>query len=215
MIGRKFAPRAGALIATVAVLAGCALVDDARRELGPEPDGVTRAGAGRTTPPPSPAASASASAFAPPSATGGCPPSGVLVQAGDADAAMGLRAMGVHLVNCGSVPVTLNGYPGVRLLDRAGAALPVTVVQGTSGVASIEGFDTPPAPVTAAPGERLEVGLVWRNTVTDTTVDPVNGVFLEIVPAPGQPPQVVRPDGPVDVGTTGRLGVTAWRPARR
>ena len=29
-------------------------------------------------------------------------------------------------------------------------------------------------------------------------------------PDAGQPPQTVRPRGRVDLGTTGRLGVTAW-----
>jgi hypothetical protein len=128
---------------------------------------------------------------------------------GEVDAAMGLRAAGIELVNCGAVPVTMNGYPDVRVLDDDRAPLPVAVVHGSAGIALIPNFDTPPAPVTAAPGARLVAGLLWRNRV-DMGGDVVKGTYLEIVPAPGQPAQTIRPDGPIDLGTTGRLGVTAW-----
>lgn len=195
--------RIGVLLASAVLLAGCALVDDARREFEPEPE--TRSTA-RPEASPDPVTAHSTAAGEP----GGCPPSGMLVQTGPTDAAMGLRAMGIELVNCGSVPFTVNGYPAIRVLDDDRAPLPVTVLQGSSAVASIDGFDTPPAPVTAAPGERLVAGLVWRNTVEMGT-GPVNATYLEIVPAPGQPPQTVRPDHRMDLGTTGRLGVTAWR----
>lgn len=209
--GRPVARYLGALVASAALLAGCALVDDARREFEPEEASTPRPAG--TAPPRSPSPSSSPSAPSAPTvgdAAGGCPPSGTLVRAGTGDAAMGLRAMSIELVNCGPVPVTLNGYPDLRILDEDRAPLPVAVIQGSSAVALIDGFDTPPAPVTAMPGERLAAGLVWRNTV-DTVSDPVNGTYLEVVPAPGQPPQIVRPDGRIDVGTTGRVGITAWR----
>jgi hypothetical protein len=189
----------------VVLLAGCALVDDARREFGPD-QGPTAA---PSVPGPSPVAPSSPTA----EPSGGCPPSGVLVRPGRADAAMGLRAMGVYLVNCGTVPYAVNGYPEVRLLDGDRQPLPVTINLGTSGVATIDNFDTLPGPVTAAPGQQLAFGMVWRNTVTDTTTGPVNGVYLEVTPAPGQPAQTVRPEGRIDVGTTGRIGITAWGPA--
>jgi hypothetical protein len=228
--GRRAARYLGALLACAVLLAGCALVDDARREFGSEPDRETGSAARPEAdptagdPPPLPGGPygngepsgepSSQPSGQPSGLSGGCPPSGVLVRTGEVDAAMGLRAMGIELVNCGSVPFTVNGYPGVRVLDDARAPLPVTVGQGSSGVAAIDGFDTPPAPVTAAPGERLVAGLVWRNRV-DMAVEPVNGTYLEIVPAPGQPPQTVRPEGRIDLGTTGRMGVTAWSAARR
>ena len=155
-----------------------------------------------------------------PRATSPVPPKprcvdGVEISAGETSAAMGLRAMGIELVNCGTVPYTVNGYPAVRVLDEGRAPLPVAVIHGSAGVATLDNFDTPPTRVTAAPGERLAFGLVWRNTVTDTTVDPVNATYLEIVPAPGQVPQTVRPEGRLDLGTTGRLGITAWSRATR
>ena len=196
----------GVLLASAVLLAGCALVDDARREFGGEPE--RRAGRPPTaTGSPVPSTSPPGSGGAP----GVCPPSGVLVRTGEVDAAMGLRAMGIELVNCGTAPFSVNGYPEVRLLDDDRQPLPVTVGRGSSGIATLDSFDLPPAPATAAPGERLVAGLVWRNKVADMTTDPVSGTYLEVVPAPGLSPQVVRPDGPIDLGTTGRLGVAPWR----
>jgi hypothetical protein len=198
-IRRRFTPRLGMLLASAVLLAGCAPpppVDDVPPLVGPAYDSG----------PPEPPAGA---------ASGECPPSGVLVRAGAVDAASGLRAMRLELLNCGTAAYSVNGYPDVRVLDEDRKPFDVTVVRGSSAVALIDGFDTAPAPVTAMPGEWLTVGLVWRNTVTDVVVDPVNGTYLEVVPAPGQPPQTVRPDGPVDLGTTGRLGITAWGVPRR
>jgi hypothetical protein len=214
----------GVLTGAVLLLAGCALVDDARREAGSDPDrragpraGSTAPRPPATSPPPAGPYRSGEPGGAPDGSGGpqGCPSSGVLVRPGTSDAAMGLRVMGIELVNCGTVPYTVNGYPGVRLLDENWAPLPVAVIHGSAGVAVLDNFDTPPAPVTAAPGERLSFGLVWRNTVADTTIDPVNAIYLEVVPAPGQVPQTVRPEGRLDLGTTGRLGITAWRRASR
>ncbi|GAA0924912.1 DUF4232 domain-containing protein [Virgisporangium aurantiacum] len=216
--GRRVARSVGALLVSAGLLAGCALVDDARREFGSDTDpeagsaprpAVSTTGS-RSRPSANPTPSWSPSTAAP----GVCPPSGVLVRMGEVDAAMGLRAAGIELVNCGSVPVTLNGYPDVRVLDVGGAALPVAVVHGSADIALLPNFDTPPAPVTAAPGARLVAGLLWRNRV-DMGGDVVKGTYLEIVPAPGQPAQTIRPDGPIDLGTTGRLGVSAWTAPQR
>jgi hypothetical protein len=68
--------------------------------------------------------------------------------------------------------------------------------------------------VTAAPGARLVAGLLWRNRV-DMGGGVVKGTYLEVVPAPGQASQTIRPDGPIDLGTTGRLGVSAWSAPQR
>lgn len=208
----------GVLLVSTALLTGCALVDDVRREFGGEPerraDPSPTAPSGWTPPSPSPS-SPPPSPSTPSLSPDGCPPSGVLVRTGEVNAAMGVRAMGLELVNCGTVPFTVNGYPEVRLLDDDRRPLPVTVGRGSSGISTIDSYDVPPAPVTAAPGERLVAGLVWRNKVADMTTDPVNGTYLEVVPAPGQPPQVVRPTGGIDLGTTGRLGVAPWRAAAR
>lgn len=212
--GHRFTRRLGALLAAV-LLAGCAPQPGAGSgaEAGADPDAVRTPPVASTAPADGgPGGDDALSASVPP---GECPSSGVLVRAGAVDAALGLRAMRVELVNCGTVPYTVNGYPGVRVLDDARVPLDVTIVNGSSAVALIDDFDTAPAPVTAGPGERLVAGLVWRNTVTDAVAAPVNGTYLEIVPARDQPPQTVRPFGRVDLGTTGRLGVTAWGRSKR
>ena len=43
-----------------------------------------------------------------------CPPEGVRFEVGEGDAAMGLRVLGITLVNCGTRDYRLNGYPDVR-----------------------------------------------------------------------------------------------------
>lgn len=138
-----------------------------------------------------------------------CPESGVRVRALGTDAAMGLRALGVELVNCGTAAYPLHGYPALRLLDNDGTPIPVQVVEGAKGITS--GFDDPPRPLVLQPGERAGAALLWRNLVTDSTVVATNGERLEVAPAAGQPPQVVELDGPIDLGNTGRVGVSAWK----
>ena len=131
---------------------------------------------------------------------------------GDGDAAMGLRVTTLEMVNCGSRPVTVNGYPAVRVLDADQNPLDIQIINGSSTVALIPGFDTPPSQLTLQPGDKAEAGVVWRNTYTDTTDPPVNGAYLAVAPAVGDPWQTVTPRSHIDLGSTGRLGVTAWGP---
>ncbi|RLK14087.1 uncharacterized protein DUF4232 [Micromonospora sp. M71_S20] len=155
-----------------------------------------------------PTASASATAFwATPSTE--CPASGVRISSPGTSAAMGLRALGLELVNCGTKPYRLDGYPVLRLFDGDGDPIPVRVVDGAKEITS--GFDDPPRPLTLRPGERAGAAVLWRNLVTDSTVVATNGERLEVAPAVGVPAQVVGLDGPIDLGNTGRIGVSAWK----
>jgi hypothetical protein len=140
----------------------------------------------------------------------GCPSAGVTLTAGPIDAAMGLRAMRVDLVNCGTEPYTVQGYPAVRVLDDQRRPLGVPVLEGTAAISRIERFEGRPQRVTAAPGGRLAAVVVWRNTVTDASVPAVTGRHLEVVPGGGQPAQTLTPEGGIDLGTTGRLAVSRW-----
>ncbi|GAA2076588.1 DUF4232 domain-containing protein [Actinomadura alba] len=144
------------------------------------------------------------------SSTPGCPASGVAITPAPVDAAMGLRAMRIDLLNCGTAPYTLQGYPAVRVLDADRRPLDVTVLDGTAKISRIERFDGPPKRVTAAPGGHLAAVVVWRNSVTDVEVSAATGRYLEIAPADGRPAQTVTPEGGIDLGTTGRLAVSAW-----
>ncbi|MEU8299333.1 DUF4232 domain-containing protein [Micromonospora sp. NPDC048909] len=146
-----------------------------------------------------------------PDAAGRCPESGVLITSTGSDAAMGLRALGLDLTNCGSTPYLLKGYPVLRVLDEQRAAIPLRTVAGAREITT--GFDAPPGQLTLNPGERAHATVLWRNTVTDSTVDASDGEYLEVAPAAGQPAQSVDPDGPIDLGNTGRIGVSAWKAA--
>jgi hypothetical protein len=141
-----------------------------------------------------------------------CPGSGVTLRVGVSEAAMGLRVLGVTMTNCGTRAHTVTGYPAVRVLDADRRELDVQVGEGSSDIAVVPAFDAPPAPVTLEPGETATSGVMWRNTVTDSTVDATLGTFLMISPAPGEPWQEVAADAPVnlDLGNTGKLGVRPW-----
>lgn len=149
-----------------------------------------------------------------------CPPSGVQVTVGDVDASMGLRVMGVRLTNCSTQTYTVTGYPEVTLLDEDQQPFDVQVLHGAEPITSNQGFCTPtgqfdagPQPVTLAPGEQAFSSLVWRNLTTDELDRLVNATSLLVAPAAGDTPQELDPSGGIDLGTTGRLGVSAWQPA--
>ncbi|WP_431676399.1 DUF4232 domain-containing protein [Kitasatospora sp. KL5] len=144
---------------------------------------------------------------------GVCPPSGTRVYADEGDAAMGLRVLGLHLENCGAGTVELNGYPELQVVDEEHRPVgSVRILHGGSAISTGTGADEPPRPVTLGPGERAYAGLVWRNTVEAGTADPVNAPYLRVRAKAGADPVMVIPE--LDLGTTGRLGVGAWKQDR-
>ncbi|MFJ8086414.1 DUF4232 domain-containing protein [Streptomyces sp. NPDC096205] len=143
-----------------------------------------------------------------PSASGPCPASGVHVYADQGDAAMGLRVVGLHLVNCGSTPYELNGYPEIELLDEAHDSVKgVRILKGTEQISTGLGGEGGPRPVVLEPGEGAAATLAWRNTTQFG--EAVNVPYVRLVPKSGARPVIVTPE--LDLGTTGRLGVGAWR----
>ncbi|WP_433891974.1 DUF4232 domain-containing protein [Streptomyces sp. CA-111067] len=136
-----------------------------------------------------------------------CPNSGYRLT-GVGDAAAGLRVVTVYLTNCGSKSLTLEGYPSVRLQDEDHNRIAkVAVHHGVDVTTAVD--DPAPRKITVAPGSRALTTLVWRNLVTDGTVEATTGTYVEMSPAAGRPPQLVQET--VDLGTTGKLDVTAWR----
>ncbi|MGW2178717.1 DUF4232 domain-containing protein [Streptomyces sp. NPDC001732] len=133
-----------------------------------------------------------------------CPSSGVVVDMGEVEAALGHRAVGLTLTNCGSKPYTVNGYPSVRALDEAGDPLPVKVNPGSSYM----GTDRGPQPVVLKPGRTVRSLLAWVSTPTGG--DLVEGDALEIAPAPGLEPRTFPLKGS-DVRLLDELNMTAWR----
>ncbi|RAY11212.1 DUF4232 domain-containing protein [Actinomadura craniellae] len=142
-----------------------------------------------------------------------CPEEGVSIKSGIADAAMGIRAMEITMVSCDGRTHRVNGYPAIRVLDEDFEPL--------GGIRLDRGFtfgdkDPGPRPLTLRPGDTARSVLSWRNTVTRTDVPAVRAPYLAVAPAAGAKSQTVRVDGGLDLGSTGRLGVTAWsvRPPR-
>ncbi|MEV5594129.1 DUF4232 domain-containing protein [Streptomyces sp. NPDC052496] len=152
-----------------------------------------------------PQARSTASPEAKPSRTApDCPEDGVAIKGSRVDAAMGTRAMGITLTNCGERPYQVNGYAGVQVLDEDRKPLAVKISHGSDIV-----DDVGPEPLTLQPGEHASAVLMWRNRVTDGTGPAVNGAFLALTPAAGgSRPQLVREL--IDLGSTGKLGITAW-----
>ncbi|KIQ66635.1 hypothetical protein TR51_03680 [Kitasatospora griseola] len=144
-----------------------------------------------------------------PSKGGPCPASGVRLYADEGDAAMGLRVVGLHLVNCGTSPVTVDGYPQVQALDEKHKAVDsLQVVKGGAAIATGTGADTPPRRIVLKTGEGARSAVVWRNTNDNIASDPVNAPYLRVRATPDAAPVLVTPE--LDLGTTGRLGVGAW-----
>ncbi|WP_171072304.1 DUF4232 domain-containing protein [Streptomyces sp. DASNCL29] len=176
------------------------------------PDEATSRPAGPTVSPNATAPTVSPDATTP-TAPAACPGSGVLLRAAEADAAMGLRVQRIELVNCGTRAYTVSGHPSVQVLDEDLEPLEVTVSHGASAIATLDGFETATGPVRLKPGERAVARLAWRNLVTDVTRPAADGRYLKIAPNGGGADAQTVPDH-VDLGTTGKLGVSAWaRPA--
>ncbi|PNE32250.1 hypothetical protein AF335_19285 [Streptomyces eurocidicus] len=135
-----------------------------------------------------------------------CPASGMSLVAEEANAAMGLRVMTLKLTNCGGTTRVLNGYPDVRVLDAGRKQLAVEVLHGAADIMTDDRFDAGPVRVALRPGEQAVTGLVWRNTVTDGT--PANGAYVSLAPSAGADRLTV--PSLIDLGTTGKLGVSAW-----
>ncbi|MFI7502408.1 DUF4232 domain-containing protein [Streptomyces sp. NPDC049687] len=145
-----------------------------------------------------------------PAEAGVCPPSGIRVTADDGDAAMGLRVVGLRLENCGTKDYSLDGYPQLTLLDEDREPVEgVRILRGGDSIAGGTGYDDPPRPLTLKPGDSAVSGLVWRNTTGSGTA--VNIPYVRIRAKAGAAPVTVTPH--LDLGTTGKLGVGAWKRA--
>lgn len=139
------------------------------------------------------------------------------------DGAMGLRSLTIEMVNCGSRPFTVDGYPSLRLFDEERKPIDVVVARGSGAIAMVPEFDNPPQAVVLRPGEKAMAGMLWRNLVTDATVKATTAVYLDAALAEGRPwqkvPLVVPSDVSgamtvsIDLGNTGTLGVQAWTKA--
>ncbi|MFE9930799.1 DUF4232 domain-containing protein [Streptomyces sp. NPDC005533] len=151
-----------------------------------------------------------------PTPDGTCPEGGVRLVETGGDAAMGLRVEGFQLVNCGTEPYVLEGYPEVSLRDGRNDPLAVTVEHGAQGFTTgVPNIEAAPQRVTLAPGQAAAWSVVWRNLVTDPTVTATTVPVLEIAPRPGAPRLWMRLARPFDLGNTGKLGIGPWTAVTR
>lgn len=137
----------------------------------------------------------------------GCPPSGLRLDTGPVDAAMGLRGTTLTLVNCGKRPYKVNGYPAIaQVLDEEGA--PITGVRSVVGTDKVPmaPADPGPEPFTLNPGDNAHAALYWRMAVQ-------HGVYLRVAPQKGQDAVTLRVADYLDIGPENTLGTTAWVPA--
>lgn len=200
-------PRYAALVCVLALAAsGCGLSAELDRERNPDrsPTPTPTLSVAPTLAVPAPASPSVEPSPAVPVQPAGCPSSGVRVDAGPVDGAMGLRAMTLTLTNCGHKPYKLDGYPAVLVLDETGLPIPgVHTAQGTEGV-SMAPKDPGPEPLTLAPGEAAQAGLYWR-------MNAEAGPYLRVGSAQGRDERTVRLADPLDIGPENTLGTTAWR----
>ncbi|BCY07132.1 DUF4232 domain-containing protein [Actinoplanes sp. L3-i22] len=203
--------RAGVAAAALAVLlGGCAQPGTSGTvEAG---DGVSDTVPVWSAPPSGPAGPAGPASPVPTETAVTCPPDGVRVAAGTGDAASGLRVLGITLTNCGTKVYRVNGYPSLRALDQDHQVLDVTMLNGAKQVLHTDlPWDGPPKPVVLKPGQQAGVGIAWRNTYDDLTDPPVTVTYLEVTPSAGGPAQVIAPPSGLDLGSTGRIAVSAWQ----
>ncbi|KFZ77694.1 hypothetical protein ED92_38225 [Amycolatopsis sp. MJM2582] len=160
------------------------------------------AGCGEPPPPPPPVPPTVHTPDPGPVVPAGCLDTGVTVKSGPVEAALGHRAVVLTLTNCGTTPRTLTGYPEIRLLDKEKRPMNVAVEHGTSYMA----IDPGVSPQTVQPGGTLLSVVSWSNTVT--VGSPEAGAYVTVAAAKGEPEQRITVD--TDLGTTGKLTLTAW-----
>jgi hypothetical protein len=136
-----------------------------------------------------------------------CLDPGVELSVGEGNGAMGLRAVGITLRNCGTQVYTVHGYPVLDVLDADRNVLDVTVVQGISSIVHVERYAGPPKRIDVPPGGKVSAMLVWRNLTTDAATV-AKGEYLSVAPASGQPRHTLPLN--VDPGNTGRVAVSPW-----
>jgi len=132
---------------------------------------------------------------------------GVEISAGETSAAMGLRATGIELRNCGKKRYTVNGYPALDVLGDDRKKLDLRVLHGVSEVAMIDQWNVPPKRINLEPGESVTAVLVWRSLTTDAE-EARTGAYLSVARADGEPRHTIT--HPVDAGNTGKVAVSPW-----
>ena len=204
---------AGLAVLAVMAAAGCGTRREGDAASGIGPSGPTVTSQTSRSVPPRPVQSHPAPSRSPLALSGTSAPTcvdGLSVTVGGFDAAMGLRALGIRLTNCGNRAYRVRGEPTVRLLDADRQPFEITV-NAAEAPQLPDQYHGPAPEVVLAPGESAAAMVLWRNTLTDYTTATM-GTYLEIAPGPGRAPQLLTEHGPYDTGNTARLRVSHWIP---
>ncbi|HTJ34797.1 MAG TPA: DUF4232 domain-containing protein [Dactylosporangium sp.] len=136
-----------------------------------------------------------------------CLPPGVSIRESQGDgSAGGRRDIELELTNCGTGPYTVQGAPVVRVLDAARVPFDINVGQYYSVP---EGYGGAPQRLTIKPGERLVAWVAYRNIV-EAWASVVQGTYLEVAPAEGQPAHLLTRFSPYQLGNSAQITVGPW-----
>jgi Domain of unknown function (DUF4232) len=110
--------------------------------------------------------------------TARCPTTGLAASIQGGSGAAGTNEVTMALTNRTSSTCILGGYPGLLMLNAAGAALPTSVVRkGTYGFTAMD-----PTVVTLTPGGVAYVNLGYSDVPTGTETSCPSSTSLEITP---------------------------------
>jgi hypothetical protein len=118
----------------------------------------------------------------PPSGTATCQPKQLSLGTQTSNGAAGTISLVVTMTNTSAATCTLDGYPGMLLLDAQGIDLPTDVIRG--GVASIPGGPAtqPASLVTLAPTAGAAFSLSYEDVPTGTETSCPTSAKAEITP---------------------------------
>ena len=111
-----------------------------------------------------------------------CQPGQLTITAGMGNGAAGTISLAVTMVNKGPGTCTMNGYPGMQLLDASGASLPTNVVRG-GGVDFLNpAASQPPSLVTLATGQQASFSLSYEDVPVGSETSCPTSAKAEVTP---------------------------------
>ena len=111
-----------------------------------------------------------------------CLASALKMAATNGSGAAGTIEMAVTMANQGSASCTLNGYPGMQLLDASGADLPTTVIRGGGPMFADAAANQAPAQVVLAPGAVAKFSFSYEDVPVGNETSCPTSTSSEITP---------------------------------
>lgn len=121
-----------------------------------------------------------------------CLASALKMAATNGNGAAGTIEMAVTMANQGTTSCTLNGYPGMQLLDASGTALPTAVIRGGGPMFADAAANQPPTQVVLAAGAVAKFSFSYEDvpvgnetscpTSTSSEITPPNDYSYAVIP---------------------------------